>query len=222
MFQGIPYGLEKQCEKLKSQPILNCTMIQTKAIQPGLYTFKIIALLKEAQNNSEITKATEVIKIQPKPPQSPKPATPIKITSFKINGQEVSSNPKQTFAINKQRTDASIALSWQVEKGEDIKVELLPAPGVVSTQGFIDKYPLGNPPNNEIITLKVTNKAGEATIKSVVIQTVESNQNQSSSNSNNGSGANTSGFQRSSPGTDSTTPLNSGKLSPIELPPTAD
>ncbi|MEO1378286.1 MAG: hypothetical protein AAFW70_29255, partial [Cyanobacteria bacterium J06635_10] len=189
-------------------------------------TFKILALLKEGKNNTEITKATEAIKIQPNPPIPPKPpfpATHVKITSFKVNQEEVISNPKQTFVINKQRTDASIALSWQVEKGEDIKVELLPAPGVVSTQGFIE-YPLNKPPSNETIILKVTNKAGEEKIQSVVIQTVESTPpqtNQSSSTGNN-SGVNTSIFQRSIPATDSATPSNSDKLSPIELPPTAE
>lgn len=232
MFQGKPYGLEQKCEKLKSQPILNCSMVETKANKPGSYTFKIVALLKEGKNNTEIIKATEAIKIQPKPPtppKPPKPATPVKISSFKVNGEEVISNPKQTFEINKQRRDASIALSWQVEKGEDIKVELLPAPGVVNTQGFIE-YPLNKPPSNETIILKVTNKAGEQKFQSVVIQTIEStpsNQNQSSSSSstNNNSGANTPIFQRSTDGTDSTTPStpsNSDKLSPIELPPTAE
>ncbi|MEM6404344.1 MAG: hypothetical protein AAF757_29665, partial [Cyanobacteria bacterium P01_D01_bin.116] len=230
MFQGMPYGLEQKCEKLKSQPVLNCSMIQTKAIKPGSYTFKIVALLKEGQNNTEIIKATEAIKIQSKPPASPKPATPVKITSFKVNGQEASSNPKQTFVINKQRTDASIALSWQVEKAEDIKVELLPAPGVVSTEGFIN-YPINNPPSNETIILKVTNKDGEEKVQSVIIQTIESTpprRNQSSStgnnnsNNNNNPGANTPIFQRSIPATDSATPSNSDRLSPIELPPTAE
>lgn len=236
MFQGLPYGLEKKCEKLKYQPILNCSMVETKAIKPGSYTFKIVALLKQGENNTEIIKATEAIKIQPKPPTTPKPpkpATPIKIASFKINGQEASSNPKQTFAINKQRTDASIALSWQVEKGEDIKVELLPAPGVVKNQGFIE-YPLNSSPGNETITLKVTNKDGEEKIQTVVIQTVESippggNQSSTTGNTNsdnNNSGANTpASFQRSTPATDSatpSTPTNSDSLSPIELPPTAE
>ncbi len=231
MFKGIPYGLEKRCEKLKSKPVINCSMVETKAVKPGSYTFKIVALLKEGENNTEIIKTTEAIKIQPKFAKPSEPATPIKIASFKVNGQEVSSNPKQTFAINKQRTDASIALSWQVEKGEDIKVELLPAPGVVETQGFIE-YPLNSSPSNETITLKVTNKDGEQKLQSVVIQTVESTppaRNQSSStsnndsNNNNNSGANTpAGFQRSIPGTDSATPSNPEQLSPIELPPTAE
>ncbi len=233
MFQGLPYGLEKKCEKLKYQPILNCSMVETKAIKPGSYTFKIVALLKEGENNTEIIKATEAIKIQPKFAKPPKPATPIKIVSFKVNGQEASNNPKQTFAINKQRTDASIALSWQVEKGEDIKVELLPAPGVVKNQGFIE-YPLNSSPGNETITLKVTNKDGEEKIQTVVIQTVESippggNQSSTTGNTNsdnNNSGANTpASFQRSTPATDSatpSTPTNSDSLSPIELPPTAE
>lgn len=231
MFKGIPYGLEKKCEKLKSQPVLNCSMVETEAIKPGSYTFKIVALLKEGENNTEIIKATEAIKIQPKFAKPSEPATPIKIASFKVNGQKVSSNPKQTFAINKQRTDATIALSWQVEKGEDIKVELLPAPGIVNTQGFIE-YPLNSSPSNETITLKVTNKDGEEKVQSVVIQTVESTPpagNQSSStsnndsNNNNNSGVNTPArFQRSIPTTDSATPSNPDQLSPIELPPTAE
>ena len=106
--------LEKRCEKLKSQPVINCSMVETKAVKPGSYTFKIVALLKEGENNTEIIKATEAIKIQSKPPASPKPATPVKITSFKVNGQVASSNPKLTFVINNLRTDASIALSWHV------------------------------------------------------------------------------------------------------------
>jgi hypothetical protein len=233
MSEGIPLLLKNNCKKQEDKAVLDCSMVKTKAIKPGSYTFKIVALLKEGENNTEIIKATEAIKIQPKFAKPSEPATPIKIVSFKVNGQEASSNPKQTFAINKQRTDASIALSWQVEKGEDIKVELLPAPGLVEDRGFIE-YPLNSSPGNETITLKVTNKDGEEKIQTVVIQTVESippggNQSSTTGNTNsdnNNSGANTpASFHRSTPATDSatpSTPTNSDSLSPIELPPTAE
>ncbi len=210
--EGLPIGLDN-CEK--QQNILNCRNISTKAIKPGNYTFKMVLIPKQGEPVQEIVKATEAIKIESRP-------TPIKIDFFRINGQEVNKdNPKQTFVLNKERSDANITISWQVKNGEDIKVEILPAPGVVSNKGSIDKYPLSKPPSNEVITLKVTNKAGEEKTRSVVIETIEAippKQSQTS-NTDNNSGNNSGKSNRSVNGDRPDSSSTSDKLSPIELPP---
>ncbi|MDJ0694428.1 hypothetical protein [Mastigocoleus sp. MO_188.B34] len=114
-----------------------------------------------------------------------------------------------------------INLSWEVKNGEDIKVEILPAPGVVGHKDSITQYKLSKPPSSETITLKVTNKAGEEKTQSVIIQTVESTlpkQRKSSTTINNPGTSNTS------TGSDRKNAKSSNKpappeLSPLELPP---
>lgn len=189
---------------------LKCRNVPTDVNQAGNYTFKIIVISQEGQVETEITKTTDIIKILPKS------ATPVSIVSFKINGEEVSQKPKHTFTISKTRSDADITVSWQVSDGEDIKVEILPAPGVVSTKGSLAKYPLSKPPSSETITLKVTNKAGEQITQSVLIETVEPSQTQSSFGNNFGKTASSSNSSTKG----SAIPSNSAEeLTPVEFPP---
>jgi hypothetical protein len=202
-------------EKLKtfctiSSTNLKCRNFPTDVNQAGNYTFKMTIVCQNEQVETEITKTTDIIKILPKP------ATSLNIISFKINGEEVSQKPKHTFTISKIRSEADIAVSWQVADGEDIKIEILPAPGVVSSKGSLAKYPLSKPPSSETITLKVTNKAGEQTTQSVLIETVEPSQTQSSSGNNFGQTA--SGSNSSTTG--SAIHSNSAEeLTPVEFPP---
>nr|MDJ0774439.1 hypothetical protein [Mastigocoleus sp. MO_167.B18] len=210
--QGIPIKLKDKC--YKQENILGCRNISTEANKPGNYTFKIVLIPKKGEAAQEIIKTTEAIKIESQP-------TPIKIINFKINGKDVKNNPKQTFVLNKKRSDASINVSWKVEDGKDIKVEILPAPGVVGHKDSITQYKLSKPPSSETITLKVTNKAGEEKTQSVIIQTVESTlpkQRKSSTTINNPGTSNTS------TGSDRKNAKSSNKpappeLSPLELPP---
>jgi hypothetical protein len=204
----LPDKLKRFCTITSTN--LKCRNFPTDVNQAGNYTFKMTTVYQNEQAETEITKTTDIIKILPKP------ATSVNIISFKINGEEVNQKPKHTFAISKMRYEADITVSWQVADGEDIKVEILPAPGVVSSKGSLAKYPLSKPPSSETITLKVTNKAGEQTTQSVLIETVEPSQTQSSSGNN--SGKTTSGSNSSTTG--SAIHSNSAEeLTPVEFPP---
>lgn len=206
---------------------LICQNVPTDAGQAGDYTFKLTVVPKQEQEAPEIAKNTATIKIKPVPPKPPTPPTPVNIISFKINNEEVSQKPKYTYAINKDRSSVDIVLSWQVQNGEDIKVELLPSPGAVSPQGSIN-YTLSKPPSNATITLKVTNKAGEQKTQSVVIETVEPNKSsQPQKSPPGGASSGAPSPAGASPGTPSPggaspTPSNPARLSPIELPPRPD
>lgn len=208
----LPDGLKKFCTL--TDKILVCRNVPTDIRQAGKYTFKMIIIPKRAKaGDGEIIKATDAIKVEPKK------ATPTKIIAFKINGEDVKSKPKHSFVISKQRSEASINVSWQVEKGEDIKVELLPAPGIVDFSGSIQNYSLKLPPSNETITLKVTNSAGEQMTQSVVIETVEP----SLGAFREGSGSSRSNSNNSSSGASSPAPSTSmDKQAPMEFPPLAN
>jgi hypothetical protein len=206
---------------------LNCKNLLTDITQPGNYSFRVSVIPTQGEPGTEITKTSDAIKIEAPPPVPP---TPVKIISFKINDEEVINKPKRTFPINKLRSNPSVSISWQVQAGKDIKVELSPSPGVVGASGS-QILPLSQPPSNETITLKVTNKAGEQTTQSVQIQTVEPllrNQPASrSGSSGRSSGGSASGSGTSTPGNNaspanSSTPSNPSRLSPMELPPKAD
>lgn len=206
---------------------LNCQNLLTDITQPGNYTFRVSVIPTQGEPGTEITKTSDAIKIEAPPPVPPVPPTPVKIISFKVNGQEVSNKPKHSFAINKLRSDASVDISWEVQPGEDIKVELSPSPGAVGVSGE-QVFPLSVPPSNETITLKVTNKAGEQTSQSVQIQTIEPNfPNQPASSGSRSSRTSAPGSGTNTPGNNvspanSPTPSSSDKLSPMELPPKAD
>jgi len=135
--------------------------VPTDAKQPGDYIFKLVAVVKQEQGTTEITRSTEPIKIKPKP---------LKILSFKINGQEAANKPKHVYLLNEQGDTVEVVLSWIVEGGADIQVELSPSPGRVAARGTLN-YTL-SPPSTETITLKVSNKSGNQQSQSAVIQTI--------------------------------------------------
>lgn len=182
---------------------LTCQNVPTGAKKAGDYVFKITVIPKQKVDESEITKNTATIKIKPIKP---------KIIYLKVNGRDVSRQRKISFPVSKERGETNIILSWKVEKGEDIKVELLGSS--VDPEGSIS-YLLSKPPSSQIITLKVTNQAGEEKSQSVVVETLESNRlTQTPTNTlprgtvspNNGSGI----------------PSQPSQLSPMELPPQPD
>lgn len=209
--EGAPIGLQNCAVQ---ENILDCRNIVTRAIKPGNYTFKVVLIPKQGKKTTEIIKATEAIKIESQP-------TPLKILSFQVNRKEAKNNPKQTFIVNKKRSDASVNLSWEVTQGKDVKVEILPVPGVVGHKGSITQYKLSKPPSSETITLKITNKAGEEKTQSVIIQTVESilpQQKKSSTTINSPGTSNTStGSDRKN--AESSNTSAPPELSPLELPP---
>ncbi|MFB2877386.1 hypothetical protein [Floridanema aerugineum] len=205
---------------------LVCKNVPTDGRQSGDYVFKLTVIPQEEAPETEITKNTPTIKIKPIPPKPPKPATPVNIVYFKVNGRDVNQEGKIIFPINKERKQANVILSWKVEEGEDIKVELLGSN--VQPQGDLS-YPLSKPPSSQTITLKVRNKAGEEKTQSVVIETVEpssSTKPQTSSPGTSSPGIVSPGTGVSpgttSPGTASPSPSNVEQLPPIEVPPLPD
>jgi hypothetical protein len=160
--------LKKFCqpqEMLEQNQNLVCKNVpMDDARKAGDYIFTLLVIPKEGE---EVSKKTDTIKVQPKPV---KPATPINIVSFEVDGQEVNQNPKRVFRLNELAANASITLNWEVEDGKDIKVEL-GAFGEVEKQGS-RTYAISQRPSREIIRLKVTNKAGEVKTQQVVIETV--------------------------------------------------
>ena len=208
----LPAQLNKFCTLTNN---LICQNVPTGAKQAGDYNFKLTVIPKQGEAEPEIAKNTPNIKIKPIPP---KPATPVKIVYFKINGQDASEKPKHVYEINKDRKPVDIILSWKVEPGEDIKVELLPFGDVQKPQGS-KTYTLSKPPSSVTITLRVTNKAGEQTTQSVTLETVEPSrviQPQSPSPGRTVPGEIAPGETAPSPATPA------DRLSPIELPPKPD
>ncbi len=165
---NLPDGLKKFCQPqtgLGENKNLVCKNVPVNdARKPGDYIFTLSIIPKEGE---EVSKKTDTIKVQPKPVKS---ATPINILSFKVDDQEINQNPKRIFRLNELAPNASINITWQVEDGEDIKVEL-GAFGEVEKQGS-RTYAINQRPGREIIRLKVTNKAGETKTQRVVIETI--------------------------------------------------
>jgi hypothetical protein len=228
---------------------LICQNLPTGAKEAGDYTFKLSVIPKQAEGATEITKNTPLVKIKPIPP---KPATPVNIIYFRVNGRDVSEKAKYIYEINKDRKPVDIIASWKVEDGEDIKVELLPLGEVQKPEGA-KSLRLDKPPSNITITLRVTNKAGEQKTQSVVIDTVEPRgltQPQTSTPGETTPGVATPGETApgdaspgatapggatpgatapggatpggTAPGGASPSPSNADTLSPIELPPKPD
>jgi hypothetical protein len=208
---------------------LICQNLPTGAKQAGDYTFKLTVILKQAEGEAEITKNTPTVKIKPVPP---KPATPVNIIYFRVNGRDVSEKQKYIYEVNKDRKPVDIIVSWQVEDGEDIKVELLPFGDVQKPEGA-KTYTLSKPPSSVTITLRVTNKAGEQKTQSVTIDTVEPSrltQPQTSTPGGTAPGGTAPGETApggtapggTAPGGASPSPSSPDRLSPIELPPKPD
>lgn len=160
---GLPPSLSRFCQLPTDLRELTCQNVPTDARRPGDYIYKLTAIVRGEQGTSELTKNTDPIKIQPKE---------LRILSFKVNGKEASQKPKHVYLLGERGETVEIVLSWVVDGGEDAQVELSPSPGLVPRQGTIS-YSL-SPPSTENITLKVSNRSGNQTSQSVVIQTIES------------------------------------------------
>lgn len=156
--EGIAVGLKKYCT---IEVGLLCKNVPTDARKPGDYIFELAVIPNNGQEEPSDTKKTDAIKIQ---------AQPSKIVEFKINNQEALA--KYLVPINKNKPGGIFRISWKVEGGKDIKVQLLPSPGNVPTSGSLP-YTISQKPGSETLTLQVTNAAGEQISRSVTIETFE-------------------------------------------------
>ena len=157
--QGIPQQLKDFCQ-LEEE--LTCKNVPTEARKPGDYVFELTVVPQKESGEPSISAKTDTIKIQPN-------LVPLKIVYLKVNGQDAPT--KYLVPINPDKPIKVVSLSWQVEGGKDLKVELLPAPGTVPSVGAIS-YPLSQQPSSQTLTLKATNAAAQEITKSVTLETL--------------------------------------------------
>ena len=157
--QGIPKELQEFCQLPQE---LICKNLPTGIRKPGDYVFELTAIPKKGEGEKPISAKTDTIKILPN-------IVPIKIVAFKVNGKDAGG--KYLVPINPEKPIRPLVLTWQVEGGKDMKVEILPAPGTVPPVGAI-AYPLSQQPSSETVTLKVTNGTGQEFSRSVTFETL--------------------------------------------------
>jgi hypothetical protein len=194
----LPPELAKFCQL---GPRLTCRNLPTAAQQPGNYVFRLSVIPKAEPPTPDLTRDTAPIAIKPKA---------LKIVSFRVEGQEVQQKPKQVYSVSPGRDAIEVVLSWQVEGGAGMVVEMLPAPGTVPPQHAMT-YAIGAS-SSETITLKVSNKLGEQQTQSVVIQAREAKKPKPESD--------TPGSTTPGAGSPMPSPVSpGGGLAPIEQPP---
>ncbi|MEQ9672637.1 transcriptional regulator [Coleofasciculus sp. G2-EDA-02] len=160
--QGIPQGLQEACE-IKDETLV-CANIPIDNPQPGTYIFELIVVPRQGEPEELPAQKTDPIKIEAQP-------VPFNIVEFTVGGVETLTRPKFVVPISGNQS-IPVPLSWKVEGGRDLKVELLPAPGTVPPEGTLP-YELSPEPTTETITLQVTNEAGEQKSRSVTIETIQ-------------------------------------------------
>jgi hypothetical protein len=156
---GVPVPLADRC-RLEAVRLV-CENVPTEATTAGKYTFTLNLVMSEARGAARITKDSEPIEIRP-----PLPA----IRVFTANDVDVLKNPQLVQLVDPMRGRADITLNWEVADPDQVKVELLPAPGMVAATGNM-RYALSPTPGSTTLTLQVSNQAGETVSRSVVIQT---------------------------------------------------
>ncbi|WP_062293020.1 hypothetical protein [Nostoc piscinale] len=229
--QGIPDTIKAFCNQQEN--LLNCRNIPANNRGAGDYIFELQVFTKTDTDKPSITQKTDLVKVQP---------LPSKILEFKIDGNNPL--PKYPIVINPLKPNKPLNLSWKVEGSNNIKVELLPAPGDIPRNGTIP-YPVNQQPSSETITLQVTNTAGEKVTRSVTIETFlppNSTTNQPQLPQLEGAkpeiptppnppttqppgtspGTSPSPTNNTAPNPNSPIPSQPDKLSPLELPPGFD
>ncbi|WP_446870793.1 hypothetical protein, partial [Phormidesmis sp. 146-12] len=199
---------------LSTESELDCQNLPTTIRKPGDYVFKLTAIVKQEQGKTELIRNTEPIKIQPRP---------LEIRKFTVNGETAAEKSKHTYLLSRTDDAFDISIAWEVSGGEDIKVELMPSPGVVGLVGSIP-FPIAAP-GSETITLKVSNKFGEQKTQSVTVQTIAPQDTPTpillppppppSGNAN----SNNSGKSAPPSMPDGQPDEQTGELAPIEVPP---
>jgi hypothetical protein len=155
---NLPNDLSSQCQ-ISSQKTLICREVPTLIQQAGDYIFKLSVVSQTANGATPLMQATDPIRIQ-------EPS--IKIASFTVNGQEALNQPKQMYAVGRDRAAIPIGIGWKVEGNAETAVELLPAPGRVPLQGSVNSAVSGT----ETITIVVTQRNGTKLSQSVVVQAI--------------------------------------------------
>ena len=154
--QGVDRNLKQFC---KIGDTLICKNVPTGIKDGGNYTFALIVSSQKGQEKPSDLKRIDNIQIKPQPPQ---------ILEFKVNGKNASA--KYLIPISGVNAAKNMNISWKVEGGKDVKVELLPAPGSVPLSGRAS-YPLGDKAGSFTMTLQVKSSAAEPITRAVTIET---------------------------------------------------
>jgi hypothetical protein len=206
--KGVPEALKKYCV-IKEQ--LVCKNVATGDRKVGDRIIDLTVIPKGAPPEKPIMLQTAMIKIEPRLPQ---------IFTFRVNGQEAL--PKYIIPVAQGQPIPNLIFSWQAEANEGTKVELLPAPGAVTTVGSIP-FPLAPEPGTVVVTLQVTNAAGQQVARSVTIETFDPTPDQPAAGADKGSeaaGGSAGGAgDAKAPSLDTPQPTDGRTLSPSEMPP---
>ena len=211
MSNGIPVALESRCRPQKT--LLLCEDVVIDAKTAGQYTFSLSAILLPGQTVPSVNRlGKNAAPIQIKPPLP-------EIRTFTVNGQDAIENPKQIFTVSPARGVMEVTLAWNVPQVNRMKVELLPAPGVVQpAQSGKLKYSLSPNAGSTTLTLRVTNQVGEVVERAVILETapfVPSSQSPTLPPP-------PPPADGSAPGSSPSGPSNPQELPPFELPPKAN
>ncbi|MEM9264319.1 MAG: hypothetical protein AAGA46_02225 [Cyanobacteria bacterium P01_F01_bin.13] len=155
---GLPKELMDFC-RLETQ--LVCQNVPTSLRQAGIYTFDLIAIPKGEQPEEPILLTSEPTQIQPRPPR---------LLKFTLNGEPA--QPNYLVPVDEGQPLVNLELAWDVENNPGTKVMLMPAPGDVSVEGTLP-VPLSPEPGETLVSLQVTNVAGEQLTRSITITTYD-------------------------------------------------
>lgn len=164
-----PRAISFKLDTLKEDPrcpsqgqLLVCQNIPVPVDRAGQYIFVLTSISKNSSSSS--TKTLQNIQIRPPLPQ---------ITLFSVNGSNAIEKPKQVIVLNPAIGSMDVTLTWDVPDRDRMKIELLPAPGLIDpSRSSTLTYSL-SPKSNTAMMLRVTNQAGESIEQSVVIETTE-------------------------------------------------
>lgn len=207
--QGIPPELKKSCV---IQQQLVCQNVATLLKKPGDYIFELVAVSKGGPGEKPEMRKTDVIKIQPKPPQ---------ILELTLNGQPV--QPAYLVPISPGQAPPQIVLSWLIDASEGSKVELLPTPGSIPLKGSL---PLMLPPKPGTYTfaLQITSPSGQQIVRSLTIEMFDPNPADPAATAAAAAAEAIANTQKASeaaaaPSPNAPVPTNPEALSPLEVPP---
>ncbi len=221
--EGLPEILEPFCVV---EVNLICRNIPTAARQAGDYIFELTVIPKSGMPDEPIAGTTDPVKIVPRPPR---------ILTFQLNGE--TARTKYVIPVDQGQPLPNLVLAWTIEPNPGTTAQLQPAPGTVPLQGAIP-LPLSPQPNTTVISLQVSNSAGEQVVRSVTIETFDPTPEEpdtvvvggegdaaggaSGAAGANGAGANGGAGANSGGGLDAPRPSIDDQLSPQEVPPQFD
>ncbi|MEO0456530.1 MAG: hypothetical protein AAF152_08095 [Cyanobacteria bacterium P01_A01_bin.114] len=213
---GLPEALTPFCT-VEAQ--LVCRGVPTGLRQSGTYTFGLVAIPQGEQPETPIVATSDPTYIQPRPPR---------LISFTLNGEPV--QPNYLVPIDEGQPLVNLELAWEAENNPGTEVMIMPAPGHVPTKGTLP-VPLSPEPGETIVSLQVTNAAGEQLTRSVAIATYDPTPETPTVIVNTGDAAadqtadsatdpaGNAGAADSSNRVGAPVPVRPGTVSPRELPP---